>query len=462
MAVRERDLGVIGPVLSDGTPLADLIDVERREASLRLLHDPEVYELELEYLFARSWLILGHETEIPNVGDYVVRKMAEDPVIMVRDRDGEIRVLLNVCTHRGMQVCRAEVGNATKFRCPYHGWVFGEDGSFLAAPFEKEMYGDVLDKPALGLQRARVATYAGIVFANWDDTAPPLDEFLGDFAWYLDTQFKRTTSGLEVAGAPQRFVVRSNWKAVSEQFCGADGYHALTLHKSLMEMTAQQFGMDVNVILRHVMDGVDVGSKQGHGMRCIPFQLVAAAALHGVPQEQVAQMTPIELLTLQPPVGMSPDLVPQLAEQLTEGQLRAMVTYAPGPGGVFPNVGYVDTAFRVYNPLGPDTFEMLNFPMVEKDAPQEVRDLALAAMIHQNGASGTVEQDDAEAWPAIQTSARGFQGRKQAFRYHAFMGNHPPEAGWGGGAETYTGFSGDDCPWNWWLRYRDYMVGRPW
>src|SRR5262249_4712232 len=158
---------------------------------------------------------------------------------VARTRDGEIVVMLNVCTHRGMQVCRAEVGNATKFRCPYHGWVFGDDGKFMAAPFEKEMYGAVLDKAALGLEQARVSTHARIISATWDPGAPPLDEFLGDFTWYLDTMFKRSKLGLEVCGAPQRFVVNANWKLASEQFNGADGYHALTLHRSLMEGMAQ-------------------------------------------------------------------------------------------------------------------------------------------------------------------------------------------------------------------------------
>src|ERR1700686_5031172 len=113
------------PVLSDGTSLADLIDVDRREVSLRLMDDPEVYELELDRIFGRTWTVIAHESEIPRPGDYLLRQLGDDPVIVIRGDDGSIDVLLNGCTHRGMQVCRAEWGNAKHFQCPYHGWMFG-------------------------------------------------------------------------------------------------------------------------------------------------------------------------------------------------------------------------------------------------------------------------------------------------------------------------------------------------
>ncbi|MCU1359374.1 MAG: aromatic ring-hydroxylating dioxygenase subunit alpha, partial [Ilumatobacteraceae bacterium] len=113
MSIVERATeNFLGPVLSDGTTLASLIDVDKRQASLRLFSDPEVYRAEQQYLFGRSWNIVGHTTEIPNVGDFIMRHIAEDSVIVTRGREGEISVMLNVCTHRGMQVCRSEAGNA--------------------------------------------------------------------------------------------------------------------------------------------------------------------------------------------------------------------------------------------------------------------------------------------------------------------------------------------------------------
>ena len=126
---------------------------------MRLLSDHEVYKLEMERIFAKTWLLLGHETEIPNSGDFVVRDMGEDQVIVSRDRKGDVHVLLNVCPHRGMRVCMAEVGNAPMHRCVYHGWAFRPDGSFIGAPIEREqMHGNIFAKEELGLEEgARAA-----------------------------------------------------------------------------------------------------------------------------------------------------------------------------------------------------------------------------------------------------------------------------------------------------------------
>src|ERR1700674_1165890 len=99
MAFTQQHTDLLGQILSDGTPVTDLVDLDRREVSLRLFSDPEVYKLEQRYLFARSWILLGHETEIQNAGDYVTRYIAGDSVIVSRTRDGAIAVMLNVCPH---------------------------------------------------------------------------------------------------------------------------------------------------------------------------------------------------------------------------------------------------------------------------------------------------------------------------------------------------------------------------
>ena len=143
-----------GPLLSDGTPLRDLIDFERREVSIRVLNDPEIHRIELDRIFARSWIALAHESEIPNPGDYVLRSVGEDGVIITHDANGKVNALLNVCTHRGMEVCWGSVGNSTTFRCGYHGWIFDNEGNLRGVPLEQEMYGD-WDKSEYGLQRAR-------------------------------------------------------------------------------------------------------------------------------------------------------------------------------------------------------------------------------------------------------------------------------------------------------------------
>ncbi len=100
------------------------------------------FALEKERLFSRAWLFVAHESEIPQPGgDYVVRQVLQDSFIVARDSAGEVRVMFNMCLHRGMQVCRAEMGNASNFRCPYHGWSYRNDGRIIGLPFHQEAYG---------------------------------------------------------------------------------------------------------------------------------------------------------------------------------------------------------------------------------------------------------------------------------------------------------------------------------
>src|SRR5690606_17456542 len=115
------------------------------------------YDLEMERIFGKTWLLLGHESEIPEAGDFVVRNMGEDSVIVARGDDGKIHVSLNVCPHRGMRVCLADEGNAKIHTCIYHGWAFKPNGDFVGAPVAREkMHGDILPKEELGLKKARV------------------------------------------------------------------------------------------------------------------------------------------------------------------------------------------------------------------------------------------------------------------------------------------------------------------
>ena len=110
------------PVLSDGTPVSDLIYPDTREVQMRVLSDREIYQLEMEKIFGKTWLMLGHESEIPNPGDFMVRDMGEDSVIVTREKSGEVHVLLNVCPHRGMRVALTDCGNSQIHKCIYHGW----------------------------------------------------------------------------------------------------------------------------------------------------------------------------------------------------------------------------------------------------------------------------------------------------------------------------------------------------
>lgn len=125
-------------VLADGARISGLVNLEAREVKMQVLSDAELYQLEMEKTFAKAWVCLAHETEIPNSGDFVERDTGSDSVLVTRDREGKLHVVLNVCTHRGMKVSTLDMGNMQAHMCIYHGWASRPNGDFIGAPVEKE------------------------------------------------------------------------------------------------------------------------------------------------------------------------------------------------------------------------------------------------------------------------------------------------------------------------------------
>jgi phenylpropionate dioxygenase-like ring-hydroxylating dioxygenase large terminal subunit len=449
-------------VLRDGTTLGDLIDFEKREVSMRVLSDPEIFDIEMERIFARVWQPVAHESEIPEAGDYVTRFLGRDSVIVSRTRSGEIAVMLNSCTHRGMRVCRTDAGNGAKFSCPYHGWTFDQKGSFLGAPLAQEkMHGDIRSKEELSLRQARTAIFGGMIFATFDETAPSLDEHMGHIKWYMNLMFDLTDEGMEVLGPPQRFVVKTNWKCPGEQHAG-DGYHVITLHRSMLEL----FLKDSSVERIDLSHGYDIGWN-GHGLRCVDI----GKGMKG--RESVTSDDPIEILLASRPGGLTPDQIKALRDRLSPDQLSVLAHNPPQVGGMFPNVGAFSTvapmpdgtlswkiAWHAFVPRGPGEIEFFNWFMVPKGLDPAMREEMAIASTLGFGVSGIVETDDADTWPSMYESALGYYGQQNKLRYGALTGDHPPED-WPAPGHVFPGISKDDSQWRWWLRWAEFMGGDP-
>jgi phenylpropionate dioxygenase-like ring-hydroxylating dioxygenase large terminal subunit len=375
----------------------------------RIFIDDEIHQQELSRVFARSWLFVGHETEVPSKGDYVVRGMAQDGVIMARGEDLRVRVFLNQCRHRGMQVCRAELGNASHFRCPYHGWIYKNDGRLAGVPLARDVYGSNLDIKDIGLREPRVGTYRGLVFACWDDEAPSLDEYLGDARWYLDLLFGRTDAGLEVIGPPQRWVADMNWKLGADNFTG-DGYHVWTLHRHAYEM-----GM---LDPQAVRTGHVISTPAGHGIR-----------IQNAPDDS----------PLPEYIGMPAELNPMLEHNLSDAQRAAIRKCTVVHGNVFPNLSFVysfgpgdpDDPFggfvniRLWQPTAAGKSEIWSWFMVDQEASDAYKAFSRRAYVRTHGVSGTFDQDDLEVWTNITNVARGEIARDSTFNYVIGLGQEP-------------------------------------
>jgi 3-phenylpropionate/trans-cinnamate dioxygenase subunit alpha len=170
----------------------DLVDPSKGTISALIYSDEAIYQRELEMVFARCWLFLAHDSMIPNPGDFIQQYMGEDPVLVVRQRDGSVRAFLNQCRHRGMRICRADLGNAKAFTCSYHGWVYDTAGKLVHVPHEDDAYHNEIDKADWGpLQVAQIENYRGFWFATFDKKAPSLRTYLGEMAWYFDAAWDR-------------------------------------------------------------------------------------------------------------------------------------------------------------------------------------------------------------------------------------------------------------------------------
>src|SRR4029077_5515235 len=158
-----------------------MVDKDKGTVDRRAFSDQQIYEAELEHIFARCWLFIAPATQLQSAGAFFQTFIGEDRVIVVRDKEGGVQVLLNTCRHRGNAVCRAEEGHATSFMCTYHGWTYDLQGRLVGVPGFKDYYHEDLKREEWGLVSApKVATYRGFIFATLAPEAPALNDYLGE------------------------------------------------------------------------------------------------------------------------------------------------------------------------------------------------------------------------------------------------------------------------------------------
>jgi phthalate 3,4-dioxygenase subunit alpha len=399
--------------------------------------DPDLHAAERERVFSRTWQFLAHESEISQPGDFVMRRMLNDSFILTRDEGGAVRVLLNQCRHRGMQVCRAEAGRATLFRCPYHAWTYRNTGELVGVPFHVESYGGErgLDLPRTGLvSPPRVETYNGLIFANLDAAAASLEDSLGDMRFFLDLYTRQSAAGVELRG-PQRWRVGCNWKIGAENF-GGDSYHTPHTHTSVVEI-----GLFAEPRAKNRMRGAlyVAGGGSGTTYKLPGTDFDANLAYIGYPPEMRRRMQETW----------------SAAQQELAGRAGFMVSAAT----VYPNLSLVHNwpivseggpltpfiSLRLWQPISATETEAWSWFMVDSQAPEWYKDESLKAYLACFGTSGMFEQDDMENWTSITSVAKGYLSSRQSL--DSTMGLapdggtlHEPVADWPGPGRAYVGY----------------------
>ncbi len=194
--------------------------------------DEQLFELEMKYIFEGNWIFLAHESQIPNPNDYFSTYMGRQPVMITRDKAGELHAFLNTCTHRGATLCRHKKGNKSSFTCPFHGWTFSNNGKLLKVKDQSKEAGyppDFNAEGKLGLVRvAKFESYKGFLFGSLNADVPSLADFLGEAAKIIDMIVDQAPEGIEVLRGVGLYTFDANWKLQAEN--GADGYHVTATH----------------------------------------------------------------------------------------------------------------------------------------------------------------------------------------------------------------------------------------
>jgi len=359
--------------------------IKRDRVHTSLYTDPDILADEFDKIFHRGWVYVGHLGEIPNPGDFRLRKIGRQPVIMVRDENGEVRLLFNRCRHRGSTVCQVEAGNAKTFRCAYHGWTYNNSGELAGVPYQ-EGYGGTLRKEEFGLlQVPRMELYRGFIFGSLSPAGITLDDHLGGPAKeQIDLFVDLSPEGEIQVGAGHKFDFPANWKFQLEN--AMDGYHPNFTHRTFLDMIQEQIGVRPDAF-----NGNSSGESRdlGNGHVMLDYRRY---------NREYAERIRSVLPTIPADEDYRARMIARYGAERVGEILNAGGTHAL----IFPNLILIGVQIRVPQPVAVDHTEVTLYPTTLKGVSTELNGSRLRGHEAFFGPAGMGQPDDVEMFARMQ------------------------------------------------------------
>ncbi|HUN52801.1 MAG TPA: aromatic ring-hydroxylating dioxygenase subunit alpha [Candidatus Sulfotelmatobacter sp.] len=404
----------------------------------RLFTDEAVLAAERRLIFDHCWLYLGHISEVPKPGSFVTRAVGGRPLIFNRGRDGKVQAFFNTCSHRGALVCRERHGQRRSFQCPYHGWVYSDQGVLIDVPGKDAITPGLIESGQMNLpQVAKVGEYCGFVFINFDRDAMPLETYLADARSVLELVSEQSAVGMEIVGGTQEYSVNANWKLLQEN--SADGYHAATTHATYFDYVLARDGKTANA-MRMASPGGGSGPVRGNSLppgddngRDNDFNRVrdlgnghaVIASIGSAPWGRpYARWVPgwgeeakVEIDEIAR--GLIDRLGPRRAELVINGDRNTLI---------FPNLVINDImaiTIRTFYPVRPDHMEVNAWALAPIGESASSRDRRLCNFLEFLGPAGFASPDDVEMLEMCQAGYRNQIGTEWNDISKGMLKNHP-------------------------------------
>jgi benzoate/toluate 1,2-dioxygenase alpha subunit len=389
------------PIHADKTPQLKNLDdflIENKESGDYRLHrsaftDEALFDLEMKHIFEGNWIYLAHESQIPNVNDYYTTHIGRQPIVIARNRQGELNSFINACSHRGAQLCRFKRGNKATYTCPFHGWTFNNSGKLLKVKDPEDSgYSECFNKEGShDLKKlARFESYRGFLFGSLNPDVLPLADFLGGAAKIIDMIVDQSAEGLEVLRGSSTYTFQGNWKLQAEN--GADGYHVSAVHWNYAATVNHR--KEQEAIAEDNIKAMDAGKwgKQGGGFYAFENGHILLWTKWANPEDR-------------PNFPRHAEFSEKFGKPVADWMIERSRNLC-----LYPNVYLMDqfgSQIRVLRPISVNKTEVTIYCIAPKGEPAEARARRIRQYEDFFNVSGMATPDDLEEFRACQ---EGFMG----------------------------------------------------